>query len=175
MCDVLLLQPAGAFLRQAQKFQPSVLADPIAIVGSCTDIDVALRLRPECDGDDAMTHDSVAYQMGQSQLDEHVDFLTAIRRGLDELVADASDDESDDESDEEGEYYQASKENMYYSPEQKYSCGFLQDDALDLSDTSTSSSSLFTAWAQQEFDDDDDDDDDNDDDDTNELIFQLEL
>ncbi|CAI5727367.1 unnamed protein product [Peronospora destructor] len=165
MCHVLQLQPAGAFLRQAQKLQLSVLADPIAVVGSCTDIDVALRLLPECDGDDVMTHDSVADQMGQSQLDEPVDFLTAIRRGLDELGADASDDESDEESDEEGEYYQASKENMYYSPEQKDSCGFLQDDALDLSNTSTASSSLVTAWAQQESDDDD----------TDELIFQLEL
>ncbi|CAI5727442.1 unnamed protein product [Peronospora destructor] len=132
MCHVLQLQPAGAFLPQAQKLQPSVLADPIAVVGSCTDIDVALRLLPECDGDDAMTHDSMADQMGQSQLDEPVDFLTAIRRGLDELGADASDDESDDESDEEGEYYQASKENMYYSPEEKTRSDDDDDDTDEL-------------------------------------------
>ncbi|KUF90729.1 hypothetical protein AM587_10016320 [Phytophthora nicotianae] len=116
MCDVLQLQPAGAFLRQAYNLQPLRLpSNPIAVVGSCTDIDEALRL--------------------------------------------------EDNQDAAGYYYQASKENTYYSPDQKLPGGFLLDDALDLSDTSTASSSL-VPWAQQESDDESD---------MEELIFQLDM
>ncbi|GMF15545.1 unnamed protein product [Phytophthora lilii] len=168
MCDVLPLQPAGAFLRQSQSLQCVAArrhSDPIAVVGSCTDLDEALRLRPD-DDDDAQTQQP-------AQQDEPVDFLTSIRRGLDELAVesddDDDDDDSDDDSDDEGCYYQASKENTYYSPDQKLPGGFLLDDALDLSDTSTASSSLLTAWAQQESEDEDDAQDQDD------LIFQLEM
>ncbi|CAH0479901.1 unnamed protein product [Peronospora belbahrii] len=167
MCDVLQLQPAGAFLRHVEKLETFVplwrRSDPITVVGSCTDIDIVLQLQLECDEDDRMRFNNAAVcSMGERQQDEPLDFLTSIRRGLDELVADVSEDE--DESDEDGEYYQASKENTYYSPGQKLSCSYQLDDVLDFSNTSTASSSLFTPWAQQESDDE-----------TDELIFQLEL
>ncbi|KAF1781930.1 hypothetical protein PC129_g12650 [Phytophthora cactorum] len=171
MCDVLQLQPAGAFLRQAYNLQPLRLhSDPVAVVGSCTDIDEALRL-PE---DSTVTLNSATscQMQAPNQQDEPEDFLTSIRRGLDELVAEEddedSDDDSDDGSDDEGYYYQASKDNTYYSPDQKLPCDFLLDDALDLSDTSTASSSL-TPWAHQ------DSDDENDNEDVDELIFQLDM
>ncbi|KAG1701879.1 hypothetical protein DVH05_010370 [Phytophthora capsici] len=156
MCDVLQLQPAGAFLRQAYNLQPPVRphSDPIAVVGSCTDIDEALRLRSPYDEDAA-----------DSQQDESEDFLASIRRGIDELAAEDSDD-SDDDSDDEGYYYQASKENTYYSPDQKLPGGFLQDDSPDLSDTSTASSCQLAPWTHHESEDEKDTDD---------LIFQLEM
>ncbi|EGZ12491.1 hypothetical protein PHYSODRAFT_286984 [Phytophthora sojae] len=184
MCDVLQqLQPAGAFLRQAQNLQPAgAFLNPIALVGSCTDIDEALRF---CDEEAADQMERGRQQENATANDaEPVDFLASIRRGLNELVAaneaddedDDSDDDEDDESDDEGCYYQP-KENTYYSPGQKLSGGFPLDDAgLDLSDTSTASSSLFTAWAQPESDEEGDDEaltqDLNQDDD---LIFQLEM
>ncbi|ETI57467.1 hypothetical protein F441_00223 [Phytophthora nicotianae CJ01A1] len=165
MCDVLQLQPAGAFLRQAYNLQPLRLpSNPIAVVGSCTDIDEALRL--EDNQDAAVTlNEPTACQIKTSNQDEPEDFLTSIRRGLDELEAEEDDEDSDDDSDDEGYYYQASKENTYYSPDQKLPGGFLLDDALDLSDTSTASSSL-VPWAQQESDDESD---------MEELIFQLDM
>ncbi|KAG7377761.1 hypothetical protein PHYPSEUDO_011038 [Phytophthora pseudosyringae] len=165
MCDVLQLQPAGAFLRQAYDRQPAVRphSDPIAVVGSCTDIDEALRLRPECDEEDAL-HPAAA-----CHTDEPEDFLASIRRGLDELEAEASDDDDDDEdSEDEGCYYQASKENTYYSPDQKLPGGFQLDDALDLSDTSTASSSQLAPWAPHDSESEAEDDKDD-------LIFQLEM
>ncbi|EEY70344.1 cleavage induced conserved hypothetical protein [Phytophthora infestans T30-4] len=165
MCDVLQLQPAGAFLRQAYNLQPLRLhSDPIAVVGSCTDIDEALRL-PDYEDEAATLYSASSCQMKASK--EPEDFLTSIRRGLDELEAEEDDDDSDDDSDDEGYYYQANKENTYYSPDQKLPGGFLLDDTLDLSDTSTASSSLMP-WAHQESDDENDDD-------MEELIFQLEM
>ncbi|KAE8996752.1 hypothetical protein PR003_g19670 [Phytophthora rubi] len=170
MCDVLQqLQPAGAFLRQAQNLQPAgAFLNPIAVVGSCSDIDEALRLCDEGDGDQM--------ERGHQQDEaEPVDFLASIRRGLDELVAaseaddeDSDEEEEEDDSDDEGCYYQVSKENTYYSPDQKLPGGFLEDDALDLSDTSTASSSLLTAWAQPESEEEEDADQED-------LIFQLEM
>ncbi|POM64573.1 Hypothetical protein PHPALM_19878 [Phytophthora palmivora] len=151
MCDVLQLQPAGAFLRQAYTLRPH--SNPIAVVGSCTDIDEALRL------------EDASYETETPNQDEPEDFLTSIRRGLDELEAEASDDE-DDDSDDEGYYYQA-KENTYYSPDQKLPMTFLDDD-FDLSDTSTASSSQLAPWAHQEDESDSDDDQED-------LIFQLEM
>ncbi|KAK1931321.1 hypothetical protein P3T76_013077 [Phytophthora citrophthora] len=164
MCDVLQLQPAGAFLRQAYNLQTSVRphSNPIAVVGSCNDIDEALRLRPADDEDAADSRMDMP-----SQKDEPEDFLSAIRRGIDELAAEDSDeDDSDDESDDEGYYYQASKENTYYSPDQKLPGGFLQDDCPDLSDTSTASSCQLAPWTHHESEDEKDTDD---------LIFQLEM
>ncbi|KAL3662353.1 hypothetical protein V7S43_012680 [Phytophthora oleae] len=166
MCDVLQLQPAGAFLHQAYNLQPSVHphSDPIAVVGSCTDIDEALCLRPAYDEDDAVD----SRMDVPNQQDEPEDFLTSIRRGIDELATEDSDEDedSDDDCDDEGYYYQASKENTYYSPDQKLPGGFLQDDGLDLSDTSTASSSQLAPWTHQESEDEKDTDD---------LIFQLEM
>jgi hypothetical protein len=169
---VLPLQPAGAFLRQNNLLSAPVApatstrrhSNPIAVVGSCTDLDEALRLRPEGDEE--------AGRLALNQQNEPEDFLTSIRRGIDELAAESDDEDSDEDSDEEeddeeGCYYQASKANTYYSPDQKLPHGFPLDDALDLSDTSTASSSLLTAWNHQESDDEQDNKED--------LIFQLEL
>ncbi|KAH7472284.1 uncharacterized protein KRP23_9279 [Phytophthora ramorum] len=156
MCDVLQLQPAGALLRQTQSLRR--LSDPIAVVGSCTDIDQALRL--ECD-EEAL---NPAVQMEQ---EEPEDFLASIRRGLEELEVEEEEEDSDDEdSDDEGGYYQASKDNTYYSPDQKLPGDFLLDDALDLSDTSTASSSQLSPWTP---------DDDVEEEEQEDLIFQLEM
>uniref|UniRef100_M4B2Q4 Uncharacterized protein n=1 Tax=Hyaloperonospora arabidopsidis (strain Emoy2) TaxID=559515 RepID=M4B2Q4_HYAAE len=181
MCDVLQLQPAGAFLRAARSFRSSdavhQFSNPIAVIGSCTDIDVALRL--DLDQDDVKTEPSKACCLRkQSQLDdEPLDFLTTIRRGLEDLVVEVSDDECDDDDDEDeaSSYYQASTENTYYSPNQKHPfCSGLMDDATDLSDTSTASSSLLTAWALQESEDEENDDLD-DEGGRDDLIFRLEM
>ncbi|KAG6584590.1 uncharacterized protein IUM83_07938 [Phytophthora cinnamomi] len=185
MCDVLQqLQPAGAFLRQAQTLQPAGAflrhSDPIAVVGSCTDIDEALRLGVQEDGDEDTVRQMESCHQQEGAADEPVDFLASIRRGLDELVAaseaddeaEDSDDDDDEDGDDEGGYYQASKDHTYYSPGQKLPAAFLLDDALDLSDTSTASS-LLAAWAQPESEDESDDDGDAQD--QEDLIFQLEL
>ncbi|CAI5738083.1 unnamed protein product [Hyaloperonospora brassicae] len=197
MCDVLPLQPAGFFLRTARSFRTSHAVPPfsnpiLAGLGNCTDIDVALGL--ELKYDTPLPSPTASHLATQSQLvDEPLDFLTIIRCGLEDAVDDRegdgsdSDVDSDDDDDDTGAsgYYQGSKENTYYSPGQKsaFSSAF-QDDALYLSDTSTASSSLVTAWALQESDDEEAaaaaaaseaSDDDDDDDDLDALMFQLEM
>ncbi|OWZ13128.1 hypothetical protein PHMEG_00013606 [Phytophthora megakarya] len=157
MCDVLQLQPAGAFLRQVYTLRPH--SNPITLVGSCTDIDEALQ-KP--------LHEE---ELQQEAPQEPEDFLTSIRRGLEEL-AEESDEDSDEEDEEgyyqprENAYYSPSKENTYYSPDQKLPCLDFLDDAPDLSDTSTASSSQLLPWTHTEEDSDDDQED---------LIFQLEM
>ncbi|CEG44811.1 uncharacterized protein PHALS_01147 [Plasmopara halstedii] len=136
MCEVLPLQPAGAFLRQS-------FNSPLLRFHS----DFKMKLHPQ---------------------DEQEDFLTTIRRGIDELGNDGSDNEdSDDDSDDDGYFYKTSNENTYYSPDSKVpGDSFLFNDASDFSSASTASSSL-TRRAYQ-FSDDESDDTDN-------LIFRLEM
>ncbi|TDH71756.1 hypothetical protein CCR75_001090 [Bremia lactucae] len=168
MCNVLRLQPAGAFLRQNSNVQPLRLqSNPVLIVGNCTDIDEALRLPDNQYAAESLDFACLCEGAPYRQKDESEDFLTSIRRGIDEFgTAATDDDESDDDSDEEGSYYQASKQNTYYSPAQNVSCSFFNDNLLDVSDTSTSSSSLIP-WDSQSTD--------NEQDEVDNLIFQLEL
>ena len=193
MCDVVPLQPAGFFLRTARSFRTSHAVPPfsnpiLAVVGNCTDIDIALGL--DLNHDTTMQSPTASHLATQSQLvDEPLDFLTIIRRGLEDAVDEAlvdgdreddSDVDSDDDDDDTGAYgyYQGSKENTYYSPGQKSAfCSAFQDDALYLSDTSTASSSLVNAWALQESEDEEaaPEASDVDDDVLDALMFQLEM
>ncbi|RLM97629.1 hypothetical protein BBI17_004986 [Phytophthora kernoviae] len=70
------IQPAGAFLQQAKKQETRRLSNPIAVVGSCTDIDEALRLRPDLEVD---MEPNLTCQ--KSKEFEPESFLTAMRRG----------------------------------------------------------------------------------------------
>ncbi|RLN98624.1 hypothetical protein BBJ28_00023032, partial [Nothophytophthora sp. Chile5] len=163
------LGPAGAFLRQAQASKsaavdPKRLVDPVALVGNCDDIDVALSLRRDLDEEEPQQ------EAQELDADAATSFLSSIRRGLDELAGDEDDDEDEDEEDdEEGEYYQASRENTYYSPEQKLPSELLlaAEDELDLSGTSTASSSLAATAALATANTGEAEDED--------LMFQLEM